>query len=74
MAMESKTCMDLYGADAEPSLTAYIHETDVLHDGRGGVCRFDKSELNDVIGLLAARLPQDAGTPKVVDLTGKTGV
>lgn len=72
--MTTAACADLYGAEAEPTLTVYLHETEVLKDGRGGVCRFDKSELNDVISLLASRLPTDASKATVVDLTNITGV
>ena len=73
--LDPTACADLFGTpEPEPSLTSYIHETEVLKDGRGGVCRFDKSELNDVIAELASRLPNDATKAKVVDLTNVTGV
>jgi len=73
-ATHHEAMIEIYGCDPEPSVTEYIHATEVIHDGRGGVCRFDKSELNDLINMLASRLPNDAGKVKVVDLTGKTGV
>ena len=37
--MTAEQCSDLYGSEAEPSTTEYIHATIVIKDGRGGICR-----------------------------------
>ena len=71
--MDKATCVDLFGTDAEPTITAYIHKTLVIKDGRGGVCRVDVSETNDLIGELASQLPNDASKVQVIDLTNITG-
>ena len=65
--------VELFGSEAEPAVTEYLHATIVIKDGRGGICRFDKSEVNDLISELASLLPNDASKVKVVDLTNVTG-
>lgn len=70
--MTSEQCVDLFGSEAEPSVTEFIHATVVIKDGRGGVCRFDKSEVNDIIAEMSSLLPNDAPKVKVVDLTNVT--
>lgn len=71
--MTHDQCSDLFGGDYEPTLTEYLHATIVIKDGRGGIVRFDKSEVNDLIAELAAVLPNDATKVKIVDLTNVTG-
>ena len=71
--MTKDICNDLFGGEAEPSTTEYLHATIVIKDGRGGICRFDKSEVNDLIAQLSAVLPSDASKITVVDLTNVTG-
>lgn len=72
--MTHDECVDLYGSEAEPTTTAYDHRTVVIHDGRGGICRFDASEINDLVSELAQFLHTDAPAVKIVDLRYKTDV
>jgi hypothetical protein len=62
------------GGDFEPTMVQYIHATIVIHDGRGGTVRFDKSEVNDLVKNLSGLLASDAPPIRTVDLTAKTGV
>ena len=72
--MTKEQCADLFGAEAEPSTTAYDHRTIVIHDGRGGICRIDASEVNDLLTELTQFVANDAPPVKIVDLRTRTGV
>lgn len=72
MGMSKAVAEDVFGSEAEPTMTVYRHDTVVIKDGRGGVCRFDKSEVNDLIAELGSILPHDAPAVKLVDLTNVT--
>lgn len=65
---------EIYGCDPEPTTTVYIHATVVIKDGRGGVCRFDKSEVNDLVAELGSLVQNDAPPVKVIDLSGNSAV
>ena len=66
--MDKVAANDLFGGDAEPTLTAYDHRTLVLKDGRGGICRFDESEAADVVKEMSQFVQNDAPPVKIVDL------
>lgn len=72
--MTKEQCADLFGSEAEPRTVAYDHRTIVVHDGRGGICRFDSSEVNDLLTELSQFLASDAPAVTIVDLRGRTGV
>jgi hypothetical protein len=72
--MTKEQCADIFGSDAEPTTTAYDIRIVVCKDGRGGVCRYESNEVNDVVTELVAFVQNDAPPVKIIDLRTRTGV
>jgi hypothetical protein len=72
MAVRKATKEDLLkcmGGDYEPHVTHYLHATVVIEDGRGGLCRFDISEMADLSKQVSGLVHNDAPPVVFVDLS-----